>query len=309
MQFTQSKMPSTVPDEELTTYRWLPPTYDAAVFVVHGFRAHARFNFLRHDSPTSLSNYGDETCSSLIRELNTRSLAVFAHDHVGHGNSTGLRAYFPAFSSLVDDLLAYVHSVDKELRLRERGVPIFLLGHSMGGTVCILAARDNPKVFSGMALSSAASEPPASMFGFKGHVQYWLSGITSRLCPKAELLALPPAPDPMMRAIFDADDLTCKNNVRARVGREFLDAYSNIAGNVSQVRLPFLTVSGELDTLVNPEAAERFYNRAGSKDKMIFKGPGRWHSLLAEEGKEEMWTLFADWIRERAGKKGRDTNK
>ena len=270
---------------------------------MHGFRAHAQFNFLRADSPASLCNYGDATRSSLVRELNERSLAVFAHDHVGHGNSSGLRAYFPAFSALVDDLMSHVNAVDRDLRLRERKVPIFLLGHSMGGTVSILAARDNPTAFAGMALSSAASEPPASMFGLKGHIQYWLSGITSRVCPKAELLALPPAPDKQLQENFEADPLNCQNMVRARVGREFLDAYSNISENVGMVKVPFLTVSGQNDTLVHPEAAERFYNQATSADKTLVKGEGRWHNLLGETGKEEMWTLFANWIRERADKK------
>lgn len=298
----KSKLASSVPDEELATYRWVPPSYTGAVFAVHGFRAHAQFNFLRSDSPTTLCQYGDDDASSLIRELNARSLAVFAHDHIGHGNSTGLRAYFPQFSSLVDDLMSYVAAVDEELRLRERGIPILLLGHSMGGTVSILAARDNPATFVGMALSSAASEPPASMFGLKGRIQYALSGITSRLVPKMEMLALPPAPDEKLQQIFDSDPLTCHHMIRARVGREFIDAYADINQNVGVVKIPFLTVSGEHDTLVNPEAARRFFDGAASEDKTIVKGEGRWHNLLAENGREEIWTLFADWIAERVNK-------
>lgn len=300
MKPVQSTRPSCVADETLATYRWLPSSYRGAVFLSHGFRAHALYNFLRSDTPTSLHNYGDSpTSSSLIRELNTRGLAVFAHDHLGHGTSTGLRAYFPAFASLVADLLEYVNAVDEELQLRNQGFPIFLLGHSMGGTVSILAARDNPELFAGMALCSAASEPPASMFGLKGKVQYALSGITSRLVPKMELLALPKAPDEEMQMLFDADPLNCHVMLRARVGREFIDAYTDINNNLDRVRTPFLTVSGEHDTLVNPEAAKRFYDGANSEDKTIRKMDGRWHNLLVEKGREEMWTIFADWIAER----------
>lgn len=303
MKPVQSTRPSCVADETLATYSWVPSSYRGAVFLAHGFRAHAQYNFLRSDTPTSLRNYGNSpTSSSLVRELNNRHLAVFAHDHLGHGNSTGLRAYFPTFASLVSDLLSYVSAVDEELQLRNRDIPIFLLGHSMGGTVCILTARDNPDLFAGMVLCSAASEPPASMFGLKGRIQYALSGITSRLVPKMELLALPKAPDEDMEKLFEADPLNCQEMLRARVGREFIDAYTDINNNVAKVETPFLTVSGEHDTLVNPEAAKRFYEGARSEDKTIRKMQGRWHNLLVENGREEMWTIFADWIAERAAK-------
>lgn len=297
---TNSTLPSTVQGETIATYAWIPQTYNAAVFLLHGFRSHTVFNFLRNDTPTSLHNYGDESTTSLIRELNTRNLAVFAHDHVGHGNSTGLRAYFPSFSNLISDLLAHVDSVDAKHNLSSRHIPIFLLGHSMGGTVAIVASRDNPTKFAGIALSSAASEPPESMFGIAGKIQLALSSLTSALVPKMQLLALPKSSDEELQKLFESDPLNCSENLRARVGRQFLDTYKDIADRIDDVRVPFLTVAGEHDTLVNPTAAQRFHDRASSSDKTYFQAKGRWHNLLVEKGREELWTHFADWIADRA---------
>lgn len=296
----QSTLPSTVPDETLATYTWIPETYTAAVFLLHGFRSHTKFNFLRSDTPVSLHNYGDSTNSSIIRELNLRNIAVFAHDHVGHGNSTGLRAYFPAFSALVADLMAHVRLIDENHKLSARNIPIFLLGHSMGGTVAIVAARDNPGTFAGMALSSAASEPPESMFGLAGKIQLAISGITSALVPKMQLLALPKSTDEELQVLFESDPLNCSEMLRARVGRQFIDAYKDISARIADVKVAFLTASGENDTLVNPAAAQRFHDGAASKDKTYFPAKGRWHNLLVEKGREELWTLFADWIAARA---------
>lgn len=303
--FAQSTHPSNVPGETLATYHWPCDAPDpiAAVFLVHGFRSHARFNFLRSDPPNRLHCYGDATsASSFIRQLNLRQIAVHAHDHVGHGSSTGLRAYFPSFHALVDDLVSYVKRVDEKLEYSRRGIPLFVVGHSLGGTVAILAARENPDLFHGMALSSAASEPPADMFGVVGRIQAALSGVTSALVPTMELVTLPQSPDEELQQLFDMDSLNCKGKLRARVGREFLNAYKDIKARVGDVRTPFLTVSGELDTMVNPEAAQRFYEGAKSEDKTIVKAEGRWHNLLVEKGREEMWELFGDWVEQRARK-------
>lgn len=304
---TQSSHPSTVLGETLATYHWPSPSDPplAAVFLLHGFRAHTRFNFLRSDSPSSLHQYGDSTTSSFIRELNIRNFAVHAHDHLGFGASSGLRAYFPSFQALVDDLMSFVRRVDDEHQYSRRRVPLFLTGHSMGGTVAIVAARDHPDIFEGMTLSSPATEPPENMFGFVGRVQAALSGITSVLIPTAQLVALPKGNDEELRRLFEADELNYQEKLRARVGREFLNVYGDVSRRVGEVRVPFLIASGELDTLVNPQAARRFYESAASEDKQIAKAEGRWHNLLVENGKEEIWTLFAEWILERAKKFGR----
>lgn len=299
--FTQSSHPSTVRSETLATYYWAPPADPplAAVFLLHGFRSHTRFNFLRSDSPGSLHNYGDSTSSSFIRELNVRTFAVHAHDHIGHGASSGLRAYFPSFQTLVGDFMSFVRRVDDEKQYSQKQIPLFVVGHSMGGTVAIVAVRENPSVFQGMALSSAASEPPESMFGLIGRVQAALSGVTSLLIPTAQLIALPKSIDEELQHLFEADALNCTEKIRARVGREFLNIYGDVAHRTGEIQVPFLTVSGEFDTLVNPQAATRFYEGAASADKKIVKAKGRWHNLLVEKGKEEIWGLFADWILER----------
>ncbi|KAI0563893.1 Serine aminopeptidase S33 [Gracilaria domingensis] len=302
--YSESSLPSSFQSEQLKLFSWLPEQpWRAAVFLQHGFRSHAHFNFLRNDNPSKRGIYGDGSNpndTSLIRELNTRQLAVFAHDHVGHGRSTGVRAYFPSFKTLVDDAITHIRQVDAEHELTKREIPIFLLGHSMGGTISILVAREAPTLVKGIALSSAATEPPANMFGLMGKINRALSGITSWLFPYLEVMKLPKSPDAELQAIFQADELNCNDQgIRARVGREFLNAYEDISKNAQTFDSPFLSVHGENDTLVNPLAAKRFYDAAVSEDKTLQTGTGRWHNIFTENGKEEMWFLFADWISER----------
>lgn len=160
-----------------------------------------------------------------------------------------------------------------------------------------MAALQTPALFDGMVLSSAATEPPESMFGLAGRIQSTLSFITSALIPKTQLLSMPKSDDERLQALFEADVLNSPNcGTRARVGHEILNAYEHIAAKTSSITLPFLTISGDLDTLVHPDAAERFHTHAASTDKTWHAFKDRWHNLLVEDGREAIWDTVTDWI-------------
>ncbi|MEU4696808.1 alpha/beta fold hydrolase [Nonomuraea dietziae] len=60
--------------------------------------------------------------------------AVYGMDHVGHGKSEGDRALIEDFEDVVTD----VHAVEERARRDHPGVPLVVIGHSMGG---MIAAR------------------------------------------------------------------------------------------------------------------------------------------------------------------------
>lgn len=181
-------------------------------------------------------------------------------------------------------------------------MPLFLLGHSMGGTVAILTALKHP-IFRGIALSSPATEPPQNMFGFWGRVQKGLSALTSAVIPTAQLITLPRSSDEKLQRLFEADPLNASEGLRARVGRQFLLAYQYVAEQAPRFVTPLFIVSGELDTLVDPGAARRFFENVASQDKTVEMAKGRWHNLLVEDGKEQIWQMYVNWIVDRMHKK------
>lgn len=320
--------------ETISAYSWTVSHPIAHVLLLHGFRSHARFNFLRNDTADCLHQYGDpcpssdsspSSQSSFVRELNKRNMSVYGHDHVGHGSSTGDRAYFESFQVLVDDAVTHLNLInmqqtgthststssspsqvtqpDDAVTTTRQTPPLFICAHSMGGTIALTTALQHPDLVQGLALSSAATEPPANMFGLMGQINYLLSGITSLLIPKTQVVTLPKSTDKRLQALFESDPLnTPQIGVRARVGRELIVAYGNIAEHAAELMTPFVTAAGEFDTLVNPQAAKRFADRAGTKpeDKRVFDAKGRWHNLLVEDGYEEIHRLFGDWLRDRA---------
>ncbi|XP_070349171.1 monoglyceride lipase isoform X6 [Equus asinus] len=112
---------------------WKPTgTPKALIFVSHGAGEHCG----RYDE--------------LAQMLVGLGLLVFAHDHVGHGQSEGERMVVSDFHVFVRDVLQHVDIMQKDYP----GIPVFLLGHSMGGAIVILTAAERPGHFSGMVLIS-----------------------------------------------------------------------------------------------------------------------------------------------------------
>ncbi|KAB0401895.1 hypothetical protein E2I00_011820, partial [Balaenoptera physalus] len=84
---------------------------------------------------------------------------------VGHGQSEGERMVVSDFQVFIRDVLQHVDVVQKD----HPGLPIFLLGHSMGGAITILTAAERPGHFSGMVLiSPLVLANPESATTFKG---------------------------------------------------------------------------------------------------------------------------------------------
>ncbi|XP_042818253.1 monoglyceride lipase isoform X5 [Panthera tigris] len=126
----------------------------------HLVNADGQYLFCRYWKPTGtpkalifMSHGAGEHCGrydELAQMLVGLELLVFAHDHVGHGQSEGERMVVSDFHVFIRDVLQHVDIMQKDYP----GLPVFLLGHSMGGAITILTAAERPGLFSGMVLIS-----------------------------------------------------------------------------------------------------------------------------------------------------------
>jgi acylglycerol lipase len=69
-----------------------------------------------------------------------------------------------------------------------------------------------------------------------------------------------------------------------------------VEDSLSQVKLPFLVLHGEADTVTDPEVSRALYERAASTDKAMKLYPGMWHGLTAGEPDENVEAIFSDII-------------
>jgi alpha-beta hydrolase superfamily lysophospholipase len=75
---------------------------------------------------------------------------VYAVDHAGHGKSEGERVLVHDFEDVVTDL----HTLDETARREHPGLPVVLLGHSMGGLIAARYAQRYPGTLAALILSS-----------------------------------------------------------------------------------------------------------------------------------------------------------
>ena len=61
---------------------------------------------------------------------------VFGHDHVGHGLSEGERALVGDMGQLTDPVIQHC----REKVDQYPGLPLFIIGHSLGGLITLLAS-------------------------------------------------------------------------------------------------------------------------------------------------------------------------
>jgi alpha-beta hydrolase superfamily lysophospholipase len=101
--------------QKITTYRWDPPGPPrAALQVTHGMGEHA----LR---------YG-----KFAEAMNERGLVVYAQDHRGHGATAGDGVLGDLGEDGWPALVGDIGLLSTEIRAQKPGLPLILLGHSMG---------------------------------------------------------------------------------------------------------------------------------------------------------------------------------
>ena len=127
----------------LHTHRWLPEGPPKAVVqIAHGMAEHsARY-------------------ARLAEALTAAGYAVYANDHRGHGGtaSEADHGYFADHDGW-DTVVADLRAVTDFAREEHPGLPVFLLGHSMGSFLTRAYVIEDSRELSGIVLSGTAGDP------------------------------------------------------------------------------------------------------------------------------------------------------
>ncbi|KAJ8384174.1 hypothetical protein AAFF_G00207920 [Aldrovandia affinis] len=251
----------------------------ALVFVVHGAGEHS-------------GGYHD-----LAKNLSGHSLLVFSHDHVGHGRSEGERMVIEDFQIFIRDSLQHVDL----MRRRYPDLPIFMIGHSMGGAIAILTACERPNDFSGVVLiapmvqMNPESATPIKVFFAKvlNHVMPSLSlgSIESKWISR----------DQREVEAYDTDELNHHGGLRISFGMQMLTATQRIEGAIPAITWPFLLLHGDADKLCDIRGSRLMIENAKSTDKKLKVYDGAYHALHHDlpETVDSVLQEVGTWIVER----------
>ncbi|HKD82867.1 MAG TPA: alpha/beta hydrolase [Candidatus Angelobacter sp.] len=129
---------------ELFVYRWLPERSQIAVVqIAHGLAEHA-------------GRY-----ARLAESLTGAGYAVYANDHRGHGRTAksqedlGVFGEQSGWQKCVDDLW----QLNRHIAAEHPGLPIVLLGHSMGSTLAEQLMGEHGEGLAAVVLSGANGKP------------------------------------------------------------------------------------------------------------------------------------------------------
>jgi alpha-beta hydrolase superfamily lysophospholipase len=206
--------------------------------------------------------------------LQRAGAVVYGPDHVGHGHSDGERVVIED----VDEVAADLRHVAERARHDYPGLPLVLLGHSLGGMIAARYAQLHRQELAGLVLSAPA-----------------VGGN-----PELEaLLLMDPIPDiPIDPAILSRD---------AEVGRRYAEdplvwhgpfkrptvnamaaAIGAVADGPTLDGLPVLWIHGEQDVLAPLAAARPVVERLGGDRLEQHIYPGAFHEIFNEFNQDEV---------------------
>jgi alpha-beta hydrolase superfamily lysophospholipase len=260
---------------DLFEQHWTPAgASSAVVLIVHGYAEHSG----RYEH--------------VAKFLTDRGYAVEAYDLRGHGHSAGIRVFIRS----VDEHLSDLQNVLSRVLDRFPGLPVFLLGHSMGGAIVpLFVIRAKPVVrgvvLSGPAITSRRKTP---------RIVLRLFLIIGRLFPKVRLGKLASADvsrDPEVVKKYDEDPLVYRKGMPAgtlaamiRAGREVHAHMEDFAAAA------LLLMHGAEDNLTDPAGSQELFERARTVDKEIKIYPGLFHEIFNEPEQNEVLSDLADWL-------------
>ncbi|XP_052242465.1 monoglyceride lipase-like [Dreissena polymorpha] len=216
---------------------------------------------------------------------------------VGHGQSEGTRGLVGDFMEYVQDVIYHIELVKKKFPQK----PVFLLGHSMGGAVSILAAMSKPNYFKGVVLIGPAITPDKdSATCFK----VFALKIAARIFPQLVVAKIDPlkiSRDEAFVKRYKEDPLVFYETVKCGWALAYLHALAQITSSFQDMTWPFIVIHGSEDTICEMEGSQLLYDKAASKDKQIKIFDGAFHQVHNDtpEVKKETQKTISQWIAER----------
>ena len=227
----------------------------------------------------------------VARALIDRGVVVHAVDHYGHGKSDGQPGFVERFSVYLDGVRALLNHA----RETDPGVPVYLLGHSMGGLIAAAFLCTSPAELRACVLSGPAfrvePEPPALL--------RWLNRLLSVLAPTAPMVRLDPggvSRDPDVVKAYVSDPLVFHGKLSARLIAEMMGAMRDTLDRAGTIELPLLVLHGEEDRLTAPQGSAEFCARVASVDKTLTTYPGLYHEIFNEPEKDAVLADMTGWL-------------
>ncbi len=228
---------------------------------------------------------------NVVDSLVPRGFAVYGFDHRGHGRSPGRRGHIDSYVQYRGDVSAFLRLIES----REPGLPVFLMGHSMGALVALDYLIHDSTGVRGAIISGAPIEPS----GVAKPVLVLMSRLLSRVWPRFPMrLGLDASALSRDAEVVRAyvEDPLVHGRFTARWGIESLAAVARVKARAAELKVPVLFIHGEADRLNLPGGIRVFFDRVTSPDKAVEIYPEMFHELHNDLGYDRVLGDLGLWL-------------
>lgn len=241
-----------------------------------------------HDRPRFLAllvhGYGEHLgrYQYVARTLEAQGARVFGPDHIGHGLSQGERVLIEDYDAVVDD----VHHVAAHFQQRHPGVPLVIIGHSMGGMIATRYVQRYGDNVRALVLSGP------------------LIGERTQISDLLNLPKIPDTPldtatlsrDPAVGVAYHADPLVWHGPFKRPTLHGMQHMLAKINAGPGFGALPTLWIHGDDDRLVLMAQSQTAINMLKGNDFESMVNPGGRHESFNETNKDQILRRIGSFI-------------
>lgn len=245
----------------------------AIILINHGFAEHSsRYDYV-------------------AERFNANNYSVYRYDLRGHGRTKSELGHIESFQDFIDDANEFVDFIKKE----NKNIPIFMLGHSMGGLITALYGIKYPQSLKGQIFSGAALGYLPSVEGFKKYPFLILNTFLKKVKIKNPINHSLCS----IKEVFNAyvnDDLVLKEATIKFYVEFLIKGVRDLNIGINDYNYPCLLTHGESDRVVPKIHSQNFYENIASTDKEIKIYDKLYHEILNEREKDHIINDMVQWM-------------
>lgn len=227
----------------------------------------------------------------LIEMWRSSGFHVIMGDLPGQGLTTRAgRGHIDSFDDYIFEVKDWVQTA------YQFDLPVFLLGHSMGGLITIRLLQEQRLNLAGVILSSPCLGLIQSPSRFIDLISYGLNIFMPKLRMNSGLTVDMATRNLDVREA-DSNDTLYVTKVSVRWYRELSDAIKLAFTNIDKIQdVPMLAMQGGDDKIVNKVNVKDWFNQVPLSEKRFKEWPKCYHEIFNEPEREEIFEYAKDFV-------------
>ncbi|QCJ43811.1 alpha/beta hydrolase [Bacillus sp. S3] len=227
----------------------------------------------------------------LIEMWRLSGFHVIMADLPGQGMTTrSSRGHIDSFDEYIIEVKDWIQAAYRY------ELPVFLIGHSMGGLISIRLLQEERLNIAGVILSSPCLGLIHTPSKFLDAMSHLLNAVYPSLRMNSGLTVQMATRNEDVREA-DSNDTLYVTKVSVRWYRELAGAIKQAFVNLDKIQdIPMLVMQGGDDKIVNKATVKEWFNNVPLSEKRFKEWPKCYHEIFNEPEREEIFEYAKDFV-------------